>query len=120
MAKTIPVGAVHTSCPKCGHTFRRPLTDAGFRTDIRIHEENSEKHKRIMKIEERPQWPERTKGMSEPEERIAEIHRRVEELDKLWLRTSLILLPTIHQLKISMQCNISIIGEKNDGLCWQS
>jgi hypothetical protein len=48
MAKTIPVGAVHTSCPKCGHTFRRPLTDAEFRNDIRIHEENSEKHKRIV------------------------------------------------------------------------
>jgi hypothetical protein len=54
MARPIPAGAVHTSYPKCGRKFRRPLTDAEFRTDIRIHEENSVKYKRIMKIEERP------------------------------------------------------------------
>ena len=48
MAKTIPIGAVHRSCPTCGHTFRRPLTDGEFRNDLRIHEETSEKHKRII------------------------------------------------------------------------
>jgi hypothetical protein len=48
MARTIPVGAVHRSCPKCGHTFRRPLTDAELRNDLRIHELTSEKHKRVV------------------------------------------------------------------------
>jgi hypothetical protein len=48
MAKTIPVGAVHRSCPKCGHVFRRPLTDAELRNDLPIHEMTSEKHKQIV------------------------------------------------------------------------
>jgi hypothetical protein len=48
MARPIPVGAVHPCCPKCGHSFKRPLTDAEFRNDLRIHEETSEKHKRIV------------------------------------------------------------------------
>jgi hypothetical protein len=48
MARTIPVGAVHRSCPKCGHTFRRPLTDAELRNDLPIHELTSEKHKRVV------------------------------------------------------------------------
>jgi hypothetical protein len=48
MARINPVGAVHRGCPKCGHTFRRPLTDAELRNDLRIHELTSEKHKRIV------------------------------------------------------------------------
>jgi hypothetical protein len=48
MARPIPKGAVHRACPTCGHNFRRPLTDAEFRNDIRIHELTSEKHKRIV------------------------------------------------------------------------
>jgi hypothetical protein len=47
MARPIPVGAVHRSCPMCGHNFRRPLTEAEFRNDFSIHVETSEKHKRI-------------------------------------------------------------------------
>jgi hypothetical protein len=49
MARPNPADAVHRGCPKCGHKFRRPLTDAEFRNDIRIHEETNEKHKRIVK-----------------------------------------------------------------------
>lgn len=48
MARAIAVSPVHRHCPTCGHTFRRPLTDAEFRNDLRIHELTSEKHKRIV------------------------------------------------------------------------
>jgi hypothetical protein len=46
MRTKIPAGGTHTGCPVCGHKFRRPLTDAEYRGDIRIHELTSEKHKR--------------------------------------------------------------------------
>jgi len=45
----VPPMAIHTHCPICGHRFRRPLTDAEFRFDFRIHEETSEKHKRFIR-----------------------------------------------------------------------
>jgi hypothetical protein len=45
MARKIPVGATHCSCPVCGHKFDRPLTDAEYRNDLPIHG-LSEKHKR--------------------------------------------------------------------------
>jgi hypothetical protein len=48
VAKPIPVGTVHRSCPKCGHKFRRPLTDAEMKNDLPIHEITSMKHKRIV------------------------------------------------------------------------
>jgi hypothetical protein len=48
MARIIPAGAVHHACPTCGHTFRRPLTDAELKNDLPIHEMTSEKHKRIV------------------------------------------------------------------------
>jgi hypothetical protein len=53
MARIIPAGAVHRACPTCGHTFRRPLTDAELRNDLPIHELTSEKHKLIMRAKSR-------------------------------------------------------------------
>jgi hypothetical protein len=44
----IPAGATHTGCPVCGHKFDRPLTDAEYRNDIRIHELTSKKHERKL------------------------------------------------------------------------
>jgi hypothetical protein len=48
MTRKIPVGAIHIGCPICDHRFDRPLTEAEFRNDFRIHELTSQKHKRKL------------------------------------------------------------------------